>query len=53
MFLKQIETLRRSKAKELTNRYLGKLIRETAIEQPEEIGDYGLEPPRKIEAEYL
>ena len=52
MILKQIEIQCRSKAEELLNKYFGNLDKESAIERPEEIGDYSLELPRQIEAEY-
>lgn len=52
MTLQQIETRCREKADELINKYFGNLIKEAAIEKPEEIGDYSLELPRQIEAEY-
>ena len=52
MPLQQIESQCRNKAEELLNKYFGKLVPEAAIEQPESIGDYSLELPRKIEAEY-
>ncbi len=52
MTLQQIETQCRNKAEALINKYFGNLIKEAAIERPEEIGDYSLELPRQIEAEY-
>ena len=52
MTLPQIESQSRSKAEELLNKYFGKLVQEAAIERPETIGDYSLELPRQIEAEY-
>lgn len=52
MTLQQIETQCRNKVDELLNKYFGNIIQETAIERPEEIGDYSLELPRQIEAEY-
>ena len=52
MPLQQIESQCFNKAEELLNKYFGNLIKEAAIERPEEIGDYSLELPRKIKAEY-
>lgn len=52
MTLQQIETQCRDKADELLNKYFGNLIKEAAVEMPEEIGDYSLELPRQVEAEY-
>lgn len=52
MDIHQIETQCNDKAEELINKYFGNLIKEAAIEQPEEIGDYSLELPRQIEEEY-
>ena len=52
MTLQQIETQCRTKAEELIDKYFGNIIQEAAIERPEEIGDYSLELPRQIEAEY-
>ena len=52
MTLQQIESQCRSKAEELIKKYFGNINHEAAIEQPETIGDYSLELPRQIEAEY-
>lgn len=52
MTLQQIETQCREKSEELINKYFGNIIKEAAVEMPEEIGDYSLELPRQIEAEY-
>lgn len=52
MTLPQIESQCRSKAEELLKKYFGNLVKEAAIERPETIGDYSLELPRQIEAEY-
>ena len=52
MTLQQIETQCRNKAEELLNKYFGNLIKEAAVEMPEEIGDYSLELPRQVEEEY-
>ena len=52
MTTEQIEAQCRTKAEELINKYFGNLVKEAAIEKPEEIGDYSLELPQQIEAEY-
>lgn len=52
MTLQQIETQCRNKAEELLAKYFGNLVKEAAIERPEEIGDYSLELPKLVEAEY-
>lgn len=52
MTIKKIETLCREKADELINKHFGNLTKEAAVEMPEEIGDYSLELPQQIEAEY-
>lgn len=52
MNLQQIENSCKVKANELINKYFGNLIKETIDEHPEEIGDYTLDLPRQIEAEY-
>ena len=52
MNYQQIETQCKAKADELINKYFGNLVKEAAIEKPEEIGDYSLELPRQVEAEY-
>lgn len=52
MTLQQIQTQCHTKAEELLNKYFGNLIKEAAIERPEEIGGYSLELPRQIEEEY-
>lgn len=52
MTLQQIESQCRDKSDELIAKYFGSLIKEAAIERPEEIGDYSLELPKQIEAEY-
>lgn len=52
MTLQQIESQCRSKAEELIMKYFGNINHEAATEQPETIGDYSLELPRQIEAEY-
>ena len=52
MTLPQIESQCRSKAEELILKYFGDINHEAAIEPPETIGDYSLELPRQIEADY-
>lgn len=52
MTLQQIETQCRKKSDELIAKHFGNLVKEAAIERPEEIGDYSLELPKQIEAEY-
>lgn len=52
MTLQQIESQCRAKADELIAKYFGNINHEAAIERPETIGDYSLELPRQIEAEY-
>lgn len=52
MDTKQIEKLCESKEKELIEKYYGNLVKEAAIERPEEIGSYTKDLPLKIEAEY-
>ena len=52
MDTKQIEKLCESKEKELMEKYYGNLVKEAAIERPEEIGSYTKDLPLKIEAEF-
>ena len=52
MEFQQIESQCRTKAEELIQYYFGNLVKEVAIEQPETIGDYSLDLPKLIEAEY-
>ena len=52
MDIKQIEKLCESKEKELMEKYYGNLVKEAAIERPEEIGSYTKDLPLKIEAEF-
>ena len=52
MDAKQIEKLCESKEKELMEKYYGNLVKEAAIERPEEIGSYTKDLPLKIEAEF-
>lgn len=49
---KQIERICKTKEQFLLDRYFGNLVQEAAIEQPETIGDYTMDLPLKIEAEY-
>ena len=48
----QIEKICDEKAQELLEKYFGNLVKEAAIERPETIGDYTIDLPLKIEAEY-
>jgi len=52
MTLQKIESQCRNKAEELLNKHFGKLVQEAAIERPETIGDFSLDLPKQIEAEY-
>ena len=52
MTLQQIETQCREKSDELIAKYFANLVQEAAIERPETIGDYSLDLPKQIEAEY-
>lgn len=52
MTLQQIESQCRDKSEELLQKHFGKLVQEAAIERPETIGDYSLDLPKQIEAEY-
>lgn len=47
-----IELICRDKENELLKKYFGNLIREAAVEQPETIGEYTVDLPLKIEAEF-
>ena len=40
------------KEQELLNKYFGNLVREAAIERPENVGDYTLDLLNRIESEY-
>lgn len=51
MTIEEIETQCRNKSYELIDKYFGSLVKEAAIERPEEIGDYTLGLPKQIEAE--
>lgn len=48
----EIEKLCKSKENELLNKYFGNLVKEAAIELPENIGDYSKDLPLMIEEEY-
>lgn len=48
----QVERICDEKLKQLLDNYFGNLVKEAAIERPETIGDYSLDLPLKIEAEY-
>ena len=52
MDTKQIEKLCESKEKELMEKYYGNLVKEAAIERPEEIGSYTKDLPLMIETEF-
>ena len=52
MTLQQIETRCRTKAEELIQKHFGNINHEAAIERPEAIGEYSLDLPKQIEAEY-
>lgn len=47
-----VARLCKEKEQELLYRYFGNLVKEAAIEQPETIGEYTKDLPKKIEAEY-
>ena len=48
----EIERRCEEKANSLLKQYFGNLVKEAAIECPERIGEYDLELPLRIEAEY-
>ena len=48
----QIKTLCKEKEQELLDKYFGNLVHEAAIERPETIGEYTIDLPLKIEAEF-
>lgn len=52
MITKEIENRCIAKQQELLEKYFGNLAHEAAYERPETIGDYVLELPLKVEAEY-
>ena len=52
MDTKQIEKLCESKERELMEKYFGNLVKEAALDRPEEIGEYTKDLPLKIEAEF-
>lgn len=47
-----IELICRDKENELLKKYFGNLIREASVERPETIGEYTVDLPLKIEAEF-
>lgn len=49
---KTVENLCNEKAEILLNKYFGNLVKEASVDCPETIGDYDLELPLRIEAEY-
>ena len=48
----QIEKLCKEKEQELLDKYFGNLVREAAVERSETIGEYTIDLPLKIEAEF-
>ena len=48
----ELERLCSEKAESLLKKYFGNLVREAAIDCPETIGNYDLELPLRVEAEY-
>ena len=49
---KTVENLCNEKAEILLNKYFGNLVKEASVDCPETIGEYDLELPLRIEAEY-
>ncbi len=49
---KDIEIICLNKAEMLLKRYFGNLVKEASVECPETIGNYDIELPLRIEAEY-
>ncbi len=49
---KELEKLCADKAEALLNKYFGSLVKEASVDCPETIGDYDLDLPLRIEAEY-
>ncbi len=47
-----IINLCKEKEQELLDKYFGNIVKEAAIERPENIGDYTIDLPLKIEVEY-
>lgn len=52
MTYQQIENKCEAKVEELLEKYFGNLVSEAAVERPETIGNYSLDLPEKIEAEF-
>ena len=52
MDTKRIETLCKEKEQDLLDKYFGNLVHEAAIKRPETIGEYTIDLPLKIEAEF-
>ena len=48
----QIKKLCKEKEQKLLKKYFGNLVKEAAIERPETIGEYTIDLPLKIEAEF-
>ena len=49
----EIEKLCKQKEAELIDKYFGNLVREAAIEKPEDIGHYEKDLPLQVESEYF
>lgn len=49
---KELEKHCADKAEALLNKYFGSLVKEASVDCPETIGDYDLDLPLRIEAEY-
>lgn len=52
MKTKKIKKLCSEKAEELLAKYFGNFVKEASMERPETIGDYDMDLPLRIEAEY-
>jgi hypothetical protein len=52
MTKEQIEQRCKEQEQELLDKYFGNIVKEAALERPETIGDYSLDLPQRIEAEY-
>lgn len=48
----QVNLICIQKAEDLLQKYFGNLVKEASVDKPEEIGEYDLELPLRIEAEY-
>lgn len=47
-----METLCREKEQELQEKYFGNLVEEVAVDRPESVGQYALDLPSRVEAEF-